>query len=258
MSATAAVAFAAAASNVRIALSHIRAAGTTPDNGPLGTVVTDLERIAGVLATRAEREASPAPVADQPKASTKPLNPAPAAKVADPVPTEADFDAAARRARPDWLGMSDDGRAWNVAAWKASGLTPAAYWALPLAKRLELAEKGKAAPAPIPATPHTLGTAVDGRDAVSKRVNRLTWNELRAECKGRGINAKGSLIVLQGRLVDQIMNPAPVPAPKAKPTAPAKGTAWIADGKGGFTPATAEQLAEILDGMTAPPAKLAA
>jgi hypothetical protein len=50
MSATAAVAFAAAANCVRTAISHIRATGAHPDDGPMGTVVTDLERIVGLPA----------------------------------------------------------------------------------------------------------------------------------------------------------------------------------------------------------------
>ncbi len=52
-------AYTSAAKSIRLAIAALRGAGHSPDNGPFGAVVADLERIAGLCTERARADRKP-------------------------------------------------------------------------------------------------------------------------------------------------------------------------------------------------------
>jgi hypothetical protein len=143
------------------------------------------------------------------------------------------------------------------------GMALAAFLALTREQRNELAAKF---PAPAPeAKPEQSKAPTPKADrkpdapkgnAKPQTAGLEAYRKLKAECKAAGLETKGTADQLRQRLEAHKANPAPqtvklaaVPQTaeqeKAKP-----GVLYVADGKGGYRPATEAEVWAILDGMS--------
>jgi hypothetical protein len=132
-----------------------------------------------------------------------------------------------------------------LAAVKALGLTCKTSSTGPMRKALQAVVDAAAPKAddkalPVPSAPPTLPQADKG-----KTTGLTAYRAAKAECEKLGLDTAGKLADLTARL----------DAHKAAPQAPAAVTLYVPDGKGGFRPATKDEILAAADAILAAPSR---